>query len=242
MSGGCTDCGRKGGCEDRKGGMMAAIGEALDRLYPTRRWAERDEASAFREGVPAGLGAVLADRLASALGTMTLYRPGGPEETCDFVYALCFGRRPSVLEVREGAALAEHLVEAGGEDAAGGEVSELHLRVALSTLAPFAAVQQVALAARWCREDLVCVEAPRAGVFDPLLLPRLQKLVAALAELDVRHLDFGDLTQPPPGFDAGNYASRYGVGGPALVNYLFFPQPPSAVTTTIIPLAPCASP
>src|SRR5947207_3151845 len=121
---GCTDCGRKGGCEDRKGGMMTAIDEALGRLYPSRRWSERDQ-------------------------------------------------------------------EAG---------------------------------------DLVCVEAPRSGVFDPILLPRMQKLVAVLSSLEVRHLDFGDLTQPPPGFEGGDYESRYG-NRPALVNYLFFPQPASAITT-----------
>jgi hypothetical protein len=237
MSGGCTDCGRKGGCEDRKGGMMGAIDEALERLYPSRRWSERDEASAFRSGVPAGMGALLAERLAAALGTVALYRPGGPEEYCDWVYALCFGRRPSVLEVREGAATPASLVEEEGE----GGVTELHLRVALSTLAPFAAVQQVALSARREQGDLVCVEAPRAGVFDGILLPRMQKLVAVLAALEVRHLDFGDLTQPPPGFDAGTYPGPYGAGGPALVNYLFFPQPAAAVTTTVIPLAACAS-
>jgi hypothetical protein len=237
MSGGCTDCGRKGGCEDRKGGMMAAIDEALGRLYPSRTWSERDEDSGFRGGVPGAVAAQLAERLAQALGTVALYRPGGDEEYCDFVYALCFGRQPSVLEVREGAATAGALLDVAGE----GEVSELHLRVALSTVAPFAAVQQVALTARRQADDLVCVEAPRAGVFDPLLLPRLQKLVAVLAALDVRHLDFGDLTQPPPGFDGGTYRAHYGGADPALVNYLFFPQPAATITTTVIPLPSCAS-
>jgi len=218
--------------------MMTAIDEALARLYPSRRWAERDDESAFRTGVPGGLGALLAERLAPALGTLAVYRPGGAEEYCDFVYVLCFGRRPSVLEVREGAAGAEDLLAvAGARDEV---VSELHLRVALSTLAPFAAVQQVAVSAREAAGDLVCIEAPRAGVFDPILLPRLQKLVAVLAELEIRHLDFGDLTQPPPGFDGGDYECRYG-NRPALVNYLFFPQPASAITTTVIPPSACAS-
>jgi hypothetical protein len=233
MSGGCTDCGRKGGCEDRKGGMMAAIDEAMARLYPSQRWGERDEASGFRSGIPQGLGASLAERLAPALGTLTLYRPGGAEEYCDFVYVLCFGRQPSVLEVREGIAGAGTLLAAAGDGEGG--VSELHLRVALSTLAPFAAVQQVALSARRASDGVVCVEAPRSGVFDAVLLPRLQKLVAVLAALDIRHLDFGDLTQPPPGFDGGDYPSRYGASA-ALVNYLFFPQPASAITTTVVAL------
>ena len=50
---GCTDCGRKGGCDDRKGPMFAAMDQALADLYPGRRWGERDEAVAFRNGVTA---------------------------------------------------------------------------------------------------------------------------------------------------------------------------------------------
>jgi hypothetical protein len=214
--------------------MMAAIEDALGRLYPTRRWDERDETVGFRAGVPQGLGPALADRLALGLGALALYRPGGPDEYCDFVYLLCFGRRPSVLEVREGAAAPAALLEAATDEATG--LSELHLRVALSTVAPFAAVQQVALSARVDGGDLVCSEAPRAGVFDGILLPRMQKVVAALTELEVRHLDFGDLTVPPAGFDGGEYERRFG-GPPALVNYLFYPQPASAVTTTVLDAA-----
>jgi hypothetical protein len=215
--------------------MMSAIDETLLRLYPTRRWGERDEASAFRAGVAASLGAALAERLSVRVGAPCLYRMGGPEEWCDYVYVLCFGRPPSVLEVREGVAEPGPLWDAAADS--DGRVDELHLRVALSTLAPFAAVQQVSLSARRLGGDLVCVEAPRAGVFDPVLLPRMQRLVAVLSELELRHLDFGDLTTPPAGFDAGDYGDRYG-GKPATVNYLFFPQPASAITTTVIPFVP----
>jgi hypothetical protein len=227
MSEGCTDCGRKGGCDHRKGDMFAAIDDALARLYPTRRWGERDETVAFRAGVT-GHGPALAERLAKACKALALHRPGGPEELCDFVYVLCFGRQPALIEVREGAAPPD-LGE--GE----GIVDELYLRVALSSVAPVAAVQQVALSAQLRGGELVVVEAPRTGVFDPLLLPRFQKLVAVLAELDIRHLDFGDLTQPPAGFDPADYAVRYG-GAPTVANYFFYPQPASAITTTVIPL------
>jgi hypothetical protein len=221
---GCTDCGRKGGCDDRKGGMFAALDEALGRLYPTRRWGERDEAAAFRAGVT-GHGPVLADRLSRVCKALCLFRPGAPQEYCDYVYVLCFGRTPSLIEMREGTAP----VEAGE-----GIIDELYLRVALSSVAPFAAVQQVAMSLQ--RTDggaLVIAEAPRTGVFDPVLLPRFQKLVAVLAELEIRHLDFGEMTQPPPGFDAGDYADRYG-GAPTVANYFFYPQPASAITTTVI--------
>jgi hypothetical protein len=227
VSEGCTDCGRKGGCDHRKGGMFAAMDQSLAELYPSGRWSERDEAVAFRSGV-AFHGPALAERLAKALKALSLFRPGTPEEYCDFVYVLCFGRTPSLIELREGTVAPE---AAEGE----GIVDELYLRVALSSVAPFAAVQQVAMSMQRLEDALVIAEAPRTGVFDPVLLPRLQKLVAVLTELDIRHLDFGEMTQPPPGFDAGDYGARYG-GAPTIANYFFYPQPASAITTTVIPL------
>jgi hypothetical protein len=169
-------------------------------------------------------GPELADRLARALKALALFRPGTPEEYCDFVYVLCFGRTPSLIELREGTAAPE-----AGE----GIIDELYLRVALSSVAPFAAVQQVAMSLQQTEDGLVIAEAPRTGVFDPVLLPRFQKLVAVLAELGIRHLDFGEMTQPPPGFDAGDYEARYG-GAPTIANYFFYPQPASAITTTVL--------
>src|SRR5450432_2116196 len=102
MSGGCTECKSKGGCDHRKGAMMDAVTDALERLYPARRWAERDEEAAFRGGVTRGEGARLAELLAPRLNAMTLFRPGGDNEYCDYVYVLCLGRTPSIVEIREG--------------------------------------------------------------------------------------------------------------------------------------------
>src|SRR4051812_1042220 len=102
--GGCTDCGKKGGCEAHKGSMFAAIDEALARLYPTRRWPERDDEAAFGAGLTAGEGEALAHALGARCKALAVYRPGRPEETCDYVYVLCLGRPPSLLEVREGLA------------------------------------------------------------------------------------------------------------------------------------------
>ena len=56
---------------------------------------------------------------------------------------------------------------------------------------------------------------------------------AVLAELDIRHLDFGEIVEPPAGFDPGDYAAEYG-GLPGVANYLFYPQPPSAIATTTL--------
>jgi hypothetical protein len=206
--------------------MFAAVDEALARLYPTRRWSERDEAAAFGAGVSAGEGAALARALAARLKALAVHRPGTPDETCDYVYVLCLGRTPSLLERREG--LVPRLED---EDA---DVEELYLRVALSTVARFAGVQQVAMRATRDEDGgLTISEAPRTGVFDPVLLKRFQALVAVLAEHDIRHLDFGEILTAPAGFDPADYAERYG-GAPAIANYLFFPQPASAVTTVVV--------
>jgi hypothetical protein len=205
--------------------MFGAIDEALARLYPTRRWTERDEAAAFGAGVTAGEGAALARALASRLKALALHRPGTAEETCDYVYVLCLGRTPSLIERREG------LVERLEDDA---DVEELYLRVALSTVARFAGVQQVTMRATRDEDgQFVISEAPRTGVFDPVLLKRFQALVAVLAEHDIRHLDFGEILTAPEGYDPADYAERYG-GAPAIANYLFFPQPASAVTTVVV--------
>jgi hypothetical protein len=227
VSEGCTSCGNKGGCDTRKHGMFSAVDEALARLYPTKRWTERDEEAGFGAGVSPGEGAALARALASKLKALALYRPGTAEETCDYVYVLCLGRTPSLIERREG------LVATLDETGEHADVEELYLRVALSTVARFAGVQQVTMRATREQAELVISEAPRTGVFDPVLLKRFQALVAVLAEHDIRHLDFGEITTPPEGFDPGDYADRYG-GAPAVANYLFFPQPASAVTTTIV--------
>jgi hypothetical protein len=224
MSEGCTNCGSKGGCDSRKGGMFAAVDEALARLYPTRRWLERDEEAAFGAGVTPAEGAAIARSLAARLKALALYRPGTAEETCDYVYVLCLGRTPSLIERLHG------LVDRLDDDE---EVEELYLRVALSTVARFAGVQQVAMRATREGIQTVISEAPRTGVFDPVLLKRFQALVAVLSEHDVRHLDFGEIVEAPDGFDPGDYADRYG-GVPAVANYLFFPQPAAAITTTIL--------
>jgi hypothetical protein len=247
-AGGCTECKNKGGCDHRKGSMMTAVGEALERLYPGQRWAERDEQAAFRGGVTRAEGARLAELLAPRLKAMTLFRPGADDEYCDYVYVLCVGRAPSIIEIREGLISEVELAAEGdedgdrdGKDTAVGEgegaEEQLYLRVALSGLVRFAGVQQVAMRMTRAGHELVITEAPRAGVFDPILLRRFQSLVAVLAEMEIRHVDFGEIMEPPAGFDPGDYAERY-AGVPTVANYLFYPQPCSAITTTMITAGP----
>ena len=196
--------------------MLASVDRALELLYPTRTWGEPDDASA--DGMPREELAALADELASELSAATFVREGGDDEPCDYIYVLCMGRTPCVVQVRD------HQVEAEL-----GDVSELYLRVVISQRARVAAVQQVAIDVR----DGVVTEKPRAGVYDAPLLHRMQKLVAILPAYDLLHVDFGEIAHAPPGFHAGAWRSLYG-GEPAIANYLFFPQPATMVTTSIL--------
>lgn len=234
MSEGCTSCGRKGGCDARKHEMFAALDTALARLYPTRRWDERDDGAAFEAGVSAAEGHVIAALAAGRLGAGAVHRPGAAAETCDYVYVLCVGRTPALAELREESSASGDLepLRAALRD---GPVTDVYLRVALSTVAGFAAVQEVTLAGHLDPDDgaIVLTETARAGVFAPTLLRRMQLLVAVLGERNVRNLDFGDIAEPPAGFDPGSYADEYG-GAPAIANYLFYPQPPAGVTTTTL--------
>jgi hypothetical protein len=56
-------------------------------------------------------------------------------------------------------------------------------------------------------------------------------------EHGLRHLDFGEITEAPKGYDPGDYGERYG-GVPGVANYLFYPQPSSSITTTVLSLNP----
>jgi hypothetical protein len=234
MSGGCSNCGQKGGCDARKHGMFGAIDEALTRLYPTRRWSERDEDAGFGAGVPRAEAQALVPALRRRLRAGVFHRAGAPEETCDWIYVLCVGRDPSLFELREGR-LAPDAAGALADTVAATPLRETYLRVALSTLARFAAVQEVELQAEIDPGGggIMIGEAPRAGVFSPSLLPRMQKIVAELVDNDIRHLDFGDIDQPPEGFDPGDYGV-YWHGVPGIANYFFYPQAPAAIVTVTI--------
>ena len=50
----------------------------------------------------AGRVTALARALAGPLRVATTYVAGAPEETCDYVYVLCLGRPPSLVDLREG--------------------------------------------------------------------------------------------------------------------------------------------
>jgi len=162
--------------------------------------------------------------------------------------------RPAIVEIRDdqrarpNADLAANAAWDSGEVGMG--LDERYLRVVLSGVTRFAGIQEVAMtlsasagAARGGRGDavgggaaageVVITESARGGVFDPILLPRMQTLVAILAEWDIRHIDFGEIVEAPSGFDAASYAERFG-SVPVIANYLFYPQPPTTVSTVVL--------
>ncbi|HET9624003.1 MAG TPA: hypothetical protein VFP84_21675 [Kofleriaceae bacterium] len=225
--GGCTNCKGKSGCDHRKGAMMASVDEALDRLYPSKTWGEPDDAVV--EGLAADELAGLADELAATLGAATFVRPGGDDEPCDFLYALCLGRTPCIVQVRDhGVAVPAEWQALALDD--GDAIREQYLRLVISQRARVAAVQQVAVELRRAAGGFVVRESPRAGVYDAPLLPRMQKLVATLPAYDLLHVDFGEIAHAPPGFHAGVWRELF-AGEPAIANYLFYPQPTTMIAT-----------
>ena len=145
--------------------------------------------------------------------------------------AKCVGREPPLVDVRDG------LAPPAGDDVPGVVIEERYLRVALSSVARVACVQEVAmeldLSAGPDDQFATVRELPLGGVFDPLLLKRLQRIVDLLTAYDIRHLDLGLLEQPASGFDLADagFADRFGVE-PQLANFLFFAAP--AVTTSVV--------
>lgn len=212
--------------------MLATVDETLARLYPTRTWGERDDSAAWTgDGVDDDDIAALADELAQELDTATFVRHGADDESCDFIYVLCLGRPPCLAQIRDGA------VPVPDEWTSVDGIHEQYLRVCVSRIARVAAVQQVAMDLVPTPGGFAIRETPRAGVYDAPLLRRFQRLVAVLPAYDLLHLDFGEISAPPTGFDPGAWREQYGLGRgrPAVANYLFYPQPATSPVTTWIP-------
>jgi hypothetical protein len=224
--GGCTNCKGKAGCDHRKGAMIESVDRALEDLYPTRTWGEPDDNAAH--GMPREELDALADELAQELNAATFVREGGDDEPCDYIYVLCMGRTPCVVQVRD------HGVEAPAEWRDADAIEELYLRVVVSQRARVAAVQQVGVdLIRDPNGGYLVRERPRAGVYDAPLLKRMQKLVAILPAYELLHVDFGEIAHAPPGYQAGTWRELYGAE-PSIANYLFYPQPTTMVATTYI--------
>jgi hypothetical protein len=227
---GCTDCGRSGGCSTRKGRERELIADLLGELYPERRWGEPADGARFRRGISEGEGRRLGRTLAAELQAPTIYRSGADAELCDYIYVLCVGRAPGVVELTD----AESALVLDGD-----HIRERYLRVALSSMARVAAVQEVALDLDRDGDLYALCERPRDGIYDPVLLRRTQRLIELLVTEEITYLDFGLLVKPPSSYVDGfppsaEYEARFGQAA-STVNYLFYPQPATAKGTSFVP-------
>ena len=116
---------------------MESVDQALASLYPTRTWGEPNDE--IVEGMPSDELEALADELAQELGAATFVRAGNDDEPCDYIYVLCMGRTPCVVQVRD------HAVSVPDEWRDIDGIEELYLRVVVSQRARVAAVQQVGI-------------------------------------------------------------------------------------------------
>ena len=219
---GCSGCTKSEGCEAEKGPQRSIIDQTLETIYPGRIWGSPDDEARFLAGVSPRVVKRLGHGLATATRAPTFYRPGGPDDLCDFVYVLCIGRAPALLDVRDGLAAPE-----------GDRVRERYLRVCFSTIARVACVQEVAMELDAHGGEVVIRELPQPGVYDALLLKRMRSIVDLVEASDLEHLDFGMVDKPVVDGQPGDYLERYGVE-PTIANYLFFAQPARVTTTTVL--------
>ena len=254
--GGCgtckSECGREDGCGTRKAEQAVILDRLLGELYPSRRWGQPDELRCFRGGLGDAEVARLGQQLADVLKAPVYFVPGGPDDLCSFLYVLCIGRPPALVELRAEA-------EAGGS-AVGGDpgaaltpeaaaIRERYLRLSCSRITRAVCVQEVALELELTTaqagdsdgtapEMAMIKELPLPGVFDPKLLKRFQKAVDLLMAQGIEHLDMGLLDVPAAQreLDGQDYVERYGEQ-PALLNFFFYAQPVLTASLSFVPLS-----
>jgi hypothetical protein len=233
---GCSGCTKKetgDGCETRKAPQRVALDEAVVRAYgPSTAWGRLDDEACMGAGLRLGEVTRLAQALSTVTKAPTFVRQGGDEDLCSYIYILCVGRVPSLLELRDQTLPADLHGDAPGE----GEerIRERYLRVALSTVARMATVQEVAFELDRAADGSAEIrELPRPGVYDKILLKRMRAVVDLLLASDVLHVDFGLIDRPLEGADESLYVERY-TTRPHLVNYLFFASPVATASTTLL--------
>lgn len=263
----CKDCKTgcdtgEGGCGPRKDRQRDRLAILIAELYPAGLWgwpqlpssADSDRDSGLAVGVSTAELLTLASELATVLKTPCYIVPGDEDDLCHFIYVLCLGREPSLLELRDevtGGRRPTLWLEAD-------RLRERYLRVSLSSLTRIACVQEVALELDPADEpasraagagesvansatpgDLPLFrlrEIPMPGVFTASLMKRMQRTVDLLEAHGIEHLDMGllDVDASAFGLGPGDYESRYGVP-PSLLNYFFYAQPVQTTTVSWLP-------
>jgi hypothetical protein len=234
-------CGTGGSCSTGGGGGCRSTGttlawqrlgldEILEAIYPNRTWGELDHEAVRSLAPTPRQRREMAARFAAFLSRPVHYRPGADEDYCDLYYVRIKPRPgdSGLSELRDGAATLVPLAS-----------SEVHLRIAVSTLAPLAHVRQVRLSA--IREPglLLIEESVPTRVNEPgarFYERRLTATSGALADVGLSHLDVRLLDGPLEGYHPGRYAELYG-GEPTLAAFLFSPQPSDVASTEVVPFA-----
>lgn len=257
--GGCgtckSECGREDGCGTRKAEQAVILDRLIAELYPSRRWGQPDAERCFRGGLSEPEVAQLGQQLAEILKAPVYLVPGGPEDQCCFLYVLCVGRAPALVELRAQAELPSAVEQTDGAAALAPEstaIRERYLRLSCSSVVRAVCVQEVALeldleppaprasepSIEAAQETAQIREVPLPGVFDPKLLKRFQKTVDLLMALGIEHLDMGLLDVPAGqrGLDGADYADRYG-SEPALLNFFFYAQPVTTASLSFVPVS-----
>jgi hypothetical protein len=210
----CSTCTKSGGCETNKGPQRLLLDETMAKIYPTRTWGQPDDEARFMAGVRRAEVMRLQKALAVATKAPTFFRAGADDDLADFVYVLCLGREPALVDVRDG--LADVPDEA--------PIRERYLRVAFSSVVRAATVQEVAMELDVENGARVIKELPQPGVYDAKILKRMRSVVDLVEASDIEHIDFGLVDKPVANAEFASYVERYGVE-PTLANFLFFAQP-----------------
>ena len=218
----CSSCTKDGGCESHKGPQRAIIDDLMRALYPQRTWGRPDDEARFRAGIREREARALGRSIAAVAKAPTFFRAGGPDDLCHYIYVLCLGRTPALIDVRDGLAPPE-----------GDAVRERYLRLHLSTVGRIATIQEVAMELDGGVDGWLLRELPQPGVYDAKLLKRMRAIVDLVEASDIEHLDFGLVDKAVPDADVSEYAERYGVA-PALVNFLFYAQPARTAATLLL--------
>jgi hypothetical protein len=231
-------CGSALSCGGRKSDQAALISAAITRLYPTLRWGEIDDTARYRAGVSPAVAQRIARAASETLKARTWYREGAEDELCDYVDVLCVGREPALLELRYGRVAPVDLAP-GAPVARIDRIDESYLRIAFSSLLPAATVQEVQLHLRRDGDSYEIREQTRDGVYDPVLLKRLQQAVDLIRRAGLAYFDFGMLCEDAPRepvVDFAGYRALYGAS-PTACALLFSPRPPITTSTVLVSAA-----
>lgn len=200
----------------------------LDRLrevHPTGRWADAPLECLLDGGLGLDACAGLPARIEHLLPARVIPVRAGPVGLGDALYVLAGIHAPCLLELREGLCPREAPML---------RARETYLRVALSPLGRFAALQECVLEIEQLggRARMI-VETPRVGVEDRDLRAFVTALQALLRRDRIALLDFTFLMQPFGDGPDEVFTARWATA-PTLWSLLFDPAPPTTTREVVV--------